>query len=185
MSANRQHAYSRRMMDTKEFSDVLGPIEGYLRKQCGRPWDRVYSEISKVLGSGSFPIRHVLYQHILPDVLKEYGDFRIDHNGILRERPRKRYRRKSRIWETDRVHITGNQWYVFINGIWYIGSYRKSPFDCMEAVRGRYWSGTRSVAVDWPHFREESWRGSVWVFTKIKQCSKKELRDLHKRRVSD
>ncbi len=34
---------------TKEFSDVLGPLRGYVFKQIGRPFAKVKSEISKVL----------------------------------------------------------------------------------------------------------------------------------------
>jgi len=33
--------------DAKEFSDLLGPLRRYLRKQVGRPWDKVWSEITQ------------------------------------------------------------------------------------------------------------------------------------------
>lgn len=34
---------------TKNFTDVLGPIKGFLRKNVGRPWDKVLSEVNAVL----------------------------------------------------------------------------------------------------------------------------------------
>ena len=39
----RHHQYG---WNAKEFSDLLGPLRRYLRKQVGRPWNKVWSEIS-------------------------------------------------------------------------------------------------------------------------------------------
>ena len=47
-SRHRQYGWN-----AKEFSDVLGPLRGYLRKQVGRPWDKVWSEITHNLDSRS------------------------------------------------------------------------------------------------------------------------------------
>jgi hypothetical protein len=33
----------------KDFTDLLGPIVGFLTKSCGRPWSKVHSEISQAL----------------------------------------------------------------------------------------------------------------------------------------
>src|SRR6266545_4071579 len=54
----------------KEFSDVLGPLRGYLRKQVGRPWDRVWSEITQTLDSRSLTGRHI-FDHIRWEVEQE------------------------------------------------------------------------------------------------------------------
>src|SRR6266581_4056869 len=62
-ASRRQEGYHKKIGD-KSFTDVLGPIEGYLRASVGRPWDDVYSELSRNLGSGSWPVRHVLAQHV-------------------------------------------------------------------------------------------------------------------------
>src|SRR5438876_11302734 len=43
-SRHRQYGWN-----AKEFSDSLGPLRGYLRKQVGRPWDKVWSEIATTL----------------------------------------------------------------------------------------------------------------------------------------
>lgn len=50
----------------KEFSDLLGPLRGYLRKQVGRPWDKVYSELR-----ANLDFRTVSGQHIWDHVKQE------------------------------------------------------------------------------------------------------------------
>jgi hypothetical protein len=45
--------------NAKEFSDSLGPLRGYLRKQVGRPWDKVWSEIAATLDSRSLTGQHI------------------------------------------------------------------------------------------------------------------------------
>jgi hypothetical protein len=49
--------------NAKRFSDLLGPLRRYLRKQVGRPWDTVWSEISHTLDSRSLSGQHV-FNHI-------------------------------------------------------------------------------------------------------------------------
>jgi len=50
-------------MGAKQFTDVLGPLYGYLLKQVGRPWDKVYSEITQNLPKGTTQNDHI-YTHI-------------------------------------------------------------------------------------------------------------------------
>ena len=45
--------------DNKEFTDVLGPLYGYLLKQVGRPWSKVYSEICQHLPANSNQGSHI------------------------------------------------------------------------------------------------------------------------------
>jgi hypothetical protein len=47
----------------KEFSDLLGPLRRYLRKQVGRPWDKLWSEITQTLDSRSLTGQHI-FDHI-------------------------------------------------------------------------------------------------------------------------
>jgi hypothetical protein len=47
----------------KEFSDRLGPLRRYLRKQVGRPWDQVWSEITRTLDKRSLSGQHI-FEHI-------------------------------------------------------------------------------------------------------------------------
>ena len=53
--------------DNKSFSDLLGPLRGYLRDCVGRRWDDVYSEISQVVGSGNTVDQH-LRDHVMMEV---------------------------------------------------------------------------------------------------------------------
>lgn len=48
---------------TKEFSDFLNPLEGFLRKNVGRPWDKVYSELCRHLDRRKTTGRHV-FEHL-------------------------------------------------------------------------------------------------------------------------
>lgn len=48
---------------TKEFSDFLNPLERFLRKNVGRPWDKVYSELCQHLDRRKTTGRHV-FQHL-------------------------------------------------------------------------------------------------------------------------
>lgn len=58
IAAHRQYGWN-----AKEFSDVLGPLRRYLRKQVGRPWDKVWSEITHALDSRSLTGQHI-FDHI-------------------------------------------------------------------------------------------------------------------------
>jgi hypothetical protein len=50
----------------KSFTDLLGPIVGFLRKNANRPWDKVWSELCACLDAGSTTQRHVL-EHVTRD----------------------------------------------------------------------------------------------------------------------
>lgn len=54
--------------DRKDFSDLLGPIQGYLRSRIGKPWDKTFSEIKNTMRSWTIPVQHVIDTHILPQV---------------------------------------------------------------------------------------------------------------------
>jgi hypothetical protein len=45
---------------SKGFSDLIGPLRKYLRRQVGRPWDKVYSEICQHIRSTNTVQRHLL-----------------------------------------------------------------------------------------------------------------------------
>jgi hypothetical protein len=65
ISPHRQYGWN-----AKEFSDVLGPLRRYLRKQAGRSWDKVWSEIAKTLDSRSLTGQHI-FDHIRWEVEQE------------------------------------------------------------------------------------------------------------------
>lgn len=54
----------------KEFSDLLGPLRRYLRAQVGRPWNKVWSEITQTLDSRSLSGQHI-FDHIRWEVEQE------------------------------------------------------------------------------------------------------------------
>lgn len=60
----RKHATGRRQVlehrgYTKQLNENLAPLKRYLNKQVGRPWNKVYSEISEKLDAGSTVKQHV------------------------------------------------------------------------------------------------------------------------------
>ena len=89
----------------KEFSDYLAPLERYLRKQAGRPWDDVWSEICEIFRGNGTQMRHIR-QHIKWEVdgiphsgepffdhkekhRPSFGAVYVDENGIVRKNPKK------------------------------------------------------------------------------------------------
>jgi hypothetical protein len=47
----------------KEFTDVLGPLKRFLRKNVGHPWDKVYSELCRGLDRRKVTGLHI-FQHV-------------------------------------------------------------------------------------------------------------------------
>ena len=75
----RRHQYG---WNAKEFSDLLGPLRRYLRKQVGRPWNKVWSEITRNLDSRSLSGQHI-FDHIHWEVAQHVrlaADGRLYHN---------------------------------------------------------------------------------------------------------
>lgn len=58
ISRYSQYGYSH-----KEFTDVLSPLHGFIRKQVGRPWDKIYSEMCQILDKGKVTHKHV-FDHV-------------------------------------------------------------------------------------------------------------------------
>jgi hypothetical protein len=72
----RQYGWS-----CKSLSDVLRPLKGYLRKNLGRPWDKVYSELRQGLD-----VRKVTGMHIFDHVKWMVAtDCYVDEKGIVRQ----------------------------------------------------------------------------------------------------
>lgn len=47
----------------KWFTDVLGPLSGFLRKNVGRPWDKIYSELCAGLDKRKTTGKHI-FDHV-------------------------------------------------------------------------------------------------------------------------
>ncbi len=91
----------------KQFTDVLGPLYGYLRKQVGRPWNKVYSEISKNLPKTSVQNIHI-HTHI--DQFVEKDVFIINgvpcHNsGFLHGKPLENYRDHQQLYVNPKTGL--------------------------------------------------------------------------------
>lgn len=72
VSRRRQHGW-----DAKEFTDVLGPLRKFLHSQLGRPWDKVYSDLSKSLDRRSLTGIHI-WNHVKWEVVQNV----ILHDGV-------------------------------------------------------------------------------------------------------
>ena len=97
---------SRKWDERKEFNEYLNPLARYLKKNCGRPWNKVYSEICKNMDRRGIVQDHI-FQHLfqfveLNPIFKDgkphstgYGGlsrlyksdwtFYVDKKGTLRE----------------------------------------------------------------------------------------------------
>lgn len=49
--------------NAKDFSDLLGPLRGFLKKQVGRPWNKVHSELCQHLDRRSVSGSHI-WDHV-------------------------------------------------------------------------------------------------------------------------
>src|SRR5215510_13817018 len=52
-----------RSREVKYFSDLIGPLRRFLRKNVGRPWDQVYSEMKIHLDDRKVAGRHI-FEHV-------------------------------------------------------------------------------------------------------------------------
>ena len=188
--SRNKHVRSSGNQETKSFSDLLGPLRRYLRRNVGRPWDKVYSELAQHLDKRKTTGIHI-FDHVKWEV--EQNCF-VGEDGKVYQR---RYRRtdpvsglyvhprtgllcwsdSKSIWhqtlankraerkrQTEwRVPISGNRHYVKLNGIWYIADierYTRSERPAEEEARMT--------------LVEEN--QTTWRVTNKRQCSRKELK---------
>lgn len=62
---------------TKHFNEHLGPLRRFLDANVGRPWDKVYAEISAHIDPGNVVQKHVLthlFQYVVTKTLEIDGD---------------------------------------------------------------------------------------------------------------
>jgi len=189
----------------KDQTDVLGPIEGFLRSNCGRPWDKVYSELANGLGRSTWGVRHILHAHVNvaahtycgsdgqiwemgdrgPEVVGKpcrSSEFYVDpKTGILKEskhQSRKERRKDPTELDLWRVDAGDGKWYVNIGGVWFLGEYSAavSPVDPTFIPRYR-WQNPRYISPIFPDYRV-GYGGDMMVFRKLKSCNKKEIKRL-------
>jgi hypothetical protein len=172
----------------KSFTDVLGPLRRFLRKNVDRPWDKVYSEIREHLDGRSIMSGHLLdhlsWEVELHAVLEDGVVYGAPRNRI-RDRvtgfyvhprtrllcwaPRRNYRKErlanERRREVTRVPVSETSSYIKVAGIWYRAEYEIVATPDRRAQAGE---------PDWLWYRD----GSRWFhLTKKRQCGAKELRE--------
>lgn len=121
----------------KSFTDVLGPLRGFLRKNIGRPWDKVYSELSAGLDKRKATGKHI-FDHVHWMVekhcfigndggvySKSHGEWPVTgmyvhpHTGLLCEVPRRKRRRWKQPEDANFLRVSDYLGYRKYNNIWY------------------------------------------------------------------
>jgi len=169
--------------EVKHFSDLIGPLQRFLRSNVGRPWDDVYSEMKQSLDSrkvtGQHIFDHVEWEVELHPLVGEDGKI-YESYPHYRERallqglyvdPRtgllcwaERNGRKPREEKKEAVLITidSRKHYIKQNGVWYIAEL-KYDFDAEESE------------LHLPIFEADD-RGR-WGILQKKQCNTRELKN--------
>ena len=99
----------------KSFADKLGPPKRWLRKQAGRPWNEVYSDLKRSFDPRTTAGRHLVYDHMLHWVDRgetlrwRRPELTVDSDGILRESPSAR-RPRSEHWCEYRERQRALEW---------------------------------------------------------------------------
>jgi len=183
--SRKQVGYHKKLGD-KDFSDVLGPLHRYLRSNCGRFWDDVYSEIKQTLGNAGWGVQHIISAHLNVAIhtfrgvegsvwvahrhgVHKAGDVYYDYyvepeTGILREVVRQRkWWWKERAKPLNVVPIEDGKEYRKIDGIWYLHEFVEVEVKTPVFLRGSF-------------FRMNSEKQSI---SKSKrQLGKKQLKEL-------
>jgi hypothetical protein len=106
--------YEPRRPVWREFSDKLGPARRWMRRQVGRPWNKVRGELFQRFDSRTTAGRHILFDHLLRSVQTggsplSHWWFEVDRQGILREvqrYPRRSNRVRAPLPEPESVLLT-------------------------------------------------------------------------------
>lgn len=145
--ASTKEGMSRLYRERKEFSEYFPPLLGVLKKNAGRPWDTVFSELNATFHGSGTVIDHAR-MHLLRDFVIQHpqwnsdgepcysahsfrASFRdeliplddvcyVDREGILRfapPAPPRKWRGYAPLF--DRVPIDGESSYYKLDGIWF------------------------------------------------------------------
>jgi hypothetical protein len=148
ISRNGQYGYNH-----KEFSDVLNPLRRYLRKQVGRPWNKIYSEMNRSLDKRTVAGLHI-WDHVAHEVETHtylgtdgktvyrqprwrgtnegvpVGGLYVDpRSGLLcaapgyYERERRWYRARKAAQPVTEIRLTDTRRLEQIDGLWYESQY--------------------------------------------------------------
>jgi hypothetical protein len=191
VSSARGRQYSN---DHKWFSDVLGPLEGFLRSNLGRPWDKVFSELRQGLDVRKVTGRHI-FDHLKWMVETDcsigadgevqaplggwwVGGFYVHPRTKLlcfRQKPSAHERKKQRLLrqEIDEIRFDCARSFKLIEGHWYFVVYDLIEMGRYEPVR-MSWDVVqrRQVQLTWGRNR---------VAIHKRQCNREEIRTIQER----
>jgi hypothetical protein len=83
--------YPARKVVWRDFHDKLGPAKRWLASQVGRPWNKARSDLFARFDVRTTPGRHILFEHLLPEVegpRRHRRDYVVDRLGILQKAKR-------------------------------------------------------------------------------------------------
>ena len=191
VSSARRRQYSS---DSKHFTDVLGPLEGFLRSNLGRPWDKVFSELRQGLDVRKVTGRHI-FDHLkwmvetdcwigphrkvyaYPRGCEVFGFYVNPRTGLLCfvPRPSARERKKQRLLrqEIDEIRLDCARSFKLVDGQWYFVKYEVVDVGRYESKR-MMWDviQRRQVQLSWGRHR---------VAVHKRQCNHEEVRKIRER----
>jgi hypothetical protein len=147
----RQYGYG-----SKWFTDVLGPLEGFLRSRLGRPWDKVYSELRQGLDVRKVTGRHIFDHlermvetdcwigadrkvYVRPGGWEVTGFYVHPRTRLLCFVPKQsaRERKKQRLLrqDVDEIKFDGCRSYKLLDGEWYFVVYQVVKIGYREETR--------------------------------------------------
>lgn len=148
-----------RRQRTKQFNEHLRPLYRYLKKQVGRPWDKIYSEVLKGLGGGQGTLQDHVLTHVnsyveqnvtmvdgIPHKISSWGGLRPIANDAYRPlfvHPRtgllcvsKPPKKKQERFEVHR--LSQFQAILFWRNTWYLAKLKKFPDPKYDFVKRIY-----------------------------------------------
>lgn len=162
-----------RLADTKSLNENLAPLRRYLAGQVGRPWSKVYSEISAHLKPTNAVQQHVrdhIRDYVVTNVsynkagepMNDRGwwysyDFYVDpRDGILkrgkadtdkaRKRAKDRLRQRELLAQAkvNKIKLAPGSDLRRLNGIWFAVSYSVSP-EGIEIINQKHQLSTKEL----------------------------------------
>ena len=181
----------------KEFTDVLGPLKRFLRKNVGRPWNNVYSELCRGLDRRRVTGLHI-FEHVKdfvetschlvhgqPYSLRYFGGYPVrwfyvhPDTGLLCEAPKgagaRRRKRAAALAEGIAfLRLSDEEGYRKHQGIWYRVK--------LSRIYVQSWSAKDAVVV-YDIFRRREvtlYFGEHWVAVAKRQCNHDDLKQLQR-----
>lgn len=161
----------------KQQSDLINPLRRFLRKNVGRKWNDVWSEICVSNDRRTISGSH-LRDHVQMEVEQNrlYSPYRfyVDENGILQEWIRRKTKRTQR--PAAIIHINETDYFCH-NGLWY----RVKMKDLPENIGSYYIHDVFFGAISSysKHTLQVKYGAKVYCYWK-EQAGKKEIREIRK-----